>query len=246
MLLCHRAKTEAGINFVERKIAELEEALAQRNETEDGALDEVEALLHAQHAETYDPYAEDEVYGYREDNEDDDNGVLSTSAYRPQSPLNVHNYEDPEAALEEKNRIRTALEDTRDELIQEIEALQRNMFRVTWGAKAIPAQLARIDAPWLQFAENQQREQQQNTAATKPKAKPNRSSRSEDKKRNAKDKKSTPQATDESDTESSAKKNREFCAKLVCFKTHSTIHLLISPFSLRHGCCSTSIKCYCS
>lgn len=211
-----KSKAEAGIEYVGREIAELEERLAQRNEGEDGALDEVDALINAQRAETYDPHAEEEIYGYDDDLQDDG---LSNSTRRPDPPLNVHDYEDPEVLLEEKNRIRTALEDTREDILQQMETLHRNMFHATWGPKAIPAQLARVDAPWLQFAADQQSQSNASAAIEKNKGASSRSTRSETGKRKGKNKKTNVSSRAPDDTppedEPAQQKNREYCVKLL-------------------------------
>lgn len=120
---------------------------------------------------SFDPYAEDEVYGAKDEDDEeeeeeeeeelgsdieDEEGNFIRKAWKKKKYDNPHDRENPEVLLEEKYQIQTHLEDERDKAKEELARLQNSRFQVNWKSDtAIPAQLVRLDAPWLKKAEKQ-------------------------------------------------------------------------------------------
>lgn len=205
---------------MDNEIEELEQQLADDLQGL-GSTDDLDALslkarLEATRADSFDPYAADEAYGDAGESEEEEGDEEEGEEEKRKKALNVHDYEDPEALLEEKNRIRSGLEQALENSKEELAKLRSSAFQMSWKETPIPAQLARLDAPWLQFAEKQLA---RNEAAKPTDAKetdrrsPSGPSTAASKTKGKKGKKKL-EATPE-EKEAPPVKNVEYCAKLV-------------------------------
>ncbi|OEH79705.1 protein kinase (incomplete catalytic triad) [Cyclospora cayetanensis] len=65
--------------------------------------------------------------------------------------FNPHDREDPEVLLEERQQLKTDIEDQLDEVREKLEQLESSSLNFTWERRELPIALRRLDKPWEDF-----------------------------------------------------------------------------------------------